>query len=117
MNYREFTNDTISDQVKSLLASSNARVRACVTNYFITTANALASNDSSFAVYWPIEETTTLTYVPQQDLIDYIVYVCSSIGIWFGLSLYSAVNYILQRFRTRTTHDQVQVNTINKLGE
>lgn len=40
-------------------------------------------------VYWPQDYFIRIDHVEDQLLIDFIVYICSSIGIWFGLSFCS----------------------------
>lgn len=63
--------------------------KECHTMFHITTADVSDDDNVSVAVYWRQDEKLVLRYVSKIDLIDYIVYVCSYIGIWFGLSAFS----------------------------
>ena len=94
MNSRAFGNQTLTEQLSKLMARLFKRKKSCINNYFVTTSQTIFNNKSAFIVHWTHDEKIILRYSPEQELIDFIVYICSSIGIWFGLSAYSLSNSI-----------------------
>ena len=58
-------------------------------------------------------------FIPDQDAIDFIVYVCSSIGIWFGISLFTIlsasekviINRITRRYSSTQDIDPKEVQS------
>lgn len=66
-------------------------VRGCEVRFFITNPATRKDRYIRFTLYWPRDPTVEIRYLPKQELIDYVVYVCSSIGIWFGLSVFSSL--------------------------
>ena len=47
-----------------------------------------------FRLTWPDGLKVTIEFVSKNTVIDYIVYICSSVGIWFGISAFSVLNQI-----------------------
>ena len=64
-------------------------MQTCTIKFIDTTAELLNVKKSYVALYWPQNEILSLLYAPDQELIDYVVYIGSCIGIWFGLSAFS----------------------------
>ena len=89
LNYRAFFNETLRKELSDLMDKLFKRRSSCKHMYFITTTETTFKNESGFTVHWTHDEKTIVLYSPEQELIDYIVYLCSSVGIWFGLSAYS----------------------------
>ena len=64
------------------------------------------------SVYYPQDASISVNYLPLQDPIDFILYICSSFGIWFGVSVLScggAVTDLVIKLRGKST--------INKLND
>lgn len=89
----DYLNNTITNTISNLVEYDWQT--SCFCKYFSTRITIRNVNRLSASVYWPFGEMLSFTYVPVQDLIDYIVYVCSCVGIWFGLSAYSVYDGIL----------------------
>ena len=72
----------------------------CHTKYFITSGRVI-QNDENVKIFlsWPQTEKLLLRYVSEQDWIDFIVYIGSCIGFWFGLSILSVMNGLYEIFR------------------
>lgn len=43
----------------------------------------------SISVYWPRDPSIAIAYEPEQEINEFLIYVCSVIGIWYGLSMMS----------------------------
>lgn len=41
------------------------------------------------SVYWPQDPRVSINSVPIYDSIDYVLYICSTFGMWFGISVLS----------------------------
>ena len=97
----DFKNETFRGIISSLLKRDSPQ-SSCFAKYHVTTVKRPESHKLSASMYWPIAETLVYKYVPSQEVIDFVVYICSCIGIWFGLSAHSfmhgiAANYLLIR--------------------
>lgn len=80
------------------LSKKFGNLKGCITKFVDTTADLLDESTPYVAIYWPQDEELSIKYVPDQELIDFIVYITSCIGVWFGLSAYSVhdgINFIL----------------------
>ena len=50
------------------------------------------------------------------SVIDFIVYICSCIGIWFGISVYTFFDFITGKFEQRNVaHTLASARTIREL--
>ena len=87
-------NKTMRTEVNSL-SQKYGNLKGCITKFVDTTAELLDERRPYVAVYWPQDEKLSVRYVPDQELIDYIVYIGSCIGVWFGLSVFSVNDGIL----------------------
>lgn len=89
---------------------SNRKV-TCFTNYFGTRSQIHQEMRPEFSIQWTQDEKTIITHAPEQELIDFIVYICSCIGTWFGISAYSAIN----TFRTIVSKGPPEKRRINSI--
>ena len=95
-------NTSYSDKVNKIEHSSNV----CELQYHVTRSTAHRSADPIVSIYWPQDPRIESTAKPEWTLLDYIVYVCSSVGIWFGLSAFTIFDSINQIFNSGTkTHN------------
>lgn len=95
-SYLDFRNETFVRILNNLLDRVPQPEAVCKFKFLVTWIIPYSDSKEFFAsIFWPASETLLIVYVPDQDLIDYIVYVCSCIGIWFGLSFYSTYDGIL----------------------
>lgn len=78
--------------VDAMKRSFNDAPINCFTNYFTTRSQMFHDGRTAFAVTWTQDEKIFLVHASEQELIDFIVYLCSCIGIWFGFSSYSVLN-------------------------
>ena len=85
----------------------------CKLEYMVTRANAYQANYSWVNVYWPQESKNDIRYFPSFSATDYIIYVCSSIGIWFGLSVLSLFDMV----QKAVTPDTKATNRIEPTGQ
>ena len=67
---------------------------SCSFNSTVPQIHATSYPSLGFSVFWPDGLFITNEYKGKILLIDYIVYICSSVGIWFGLSAYSLFNSV-----------------------
>lgn len=99
LNHRAFQNETLRRNMIGLVEKySKYPTSSCYALNFMTRTQFFNDSGSSFAVYWTQDEYLISKYAPEQELLDYAVYVCSCIGIWFGLSAYSMLDTISRTF-------------------
>lgn len=87
---------TFVELIKNLLDNSkNSATSSCIHHFFIT--DNILHNNSHIAVpvLWPTSETLIVEHIPDQELINFTVYVCSWVRICFGLSAYSVHNFTM----------------------
>lgn len=84
---------SILDHVKPL--------RGCLVKMFLSRYDVFDNSEPwgtfLITVGWPRSIKVYIIFTPKQDLIEYIIYVCSIAGIWFGLSILSIFSSI-QKF-------------------
>lgn len=103
-------NTSYSDKVKKIERSFNA----CEVQYHVTRSTAHRSADPLVSIYWPQDPQIEITTKPEWMLLDYIVYVCSSVGIWFGLSALTIFDSINQIFYPGTKTRNILNEDIKK---
>lgn len=99
-------NQTFLAELNRIRKSVKRPPPVCNIEYYVSRLTLGASTNIVISVYWPEEYATNVEYFEDQGWIDYIVYICSSIGIWFGLSFCSLLNLsdrFLKKTENRTT--------------
>lgn len=87
-------NESFVKYLNNIVGSQPIELRACHSRYYVSTVSVSFSDFLVINVLWPEGYFTDISHVEEQMLIDFIVYVCSSIGIWFGLSFCSFNTFI-----------------------
>lgn len=70
----------------------------CHIEYNIPRSFTEPGNQMKVSIIWPQDNRTKLFHVGNQDTIDYLVYILSSIGIWLGLSIFSILTPVEKAF-------------------
>ena len=112
----DFQNRTIIESLNQMMDSKTAP-NECVTKYFITKSTPSFSDTLTVAVYWPQDETITFKYIPQSEIIDYVIYIGSCVGMWFGLSALSivdGVSFISKSLKYRMTEMNGEEERVGK---
>lgn len=105
MNSRGYqVNESLTNQIVDLIAKYDLDINTCFQLNYITRTQLITDNSSSFIVYWTKDENLISQYAPEQEILDFIVYVCSCIGIWFGFSAYSVLNVFISLTSSDKTH-------------
>ena len=86
---------------------------SCKFKYIVTRVYAYQATFPAANVYWPQDSRNDIRYFPSFPATDYIIYVCSSIGIWFGLSVLSLFDMV----QKAVTPDIVRTNRIDTTGQ
>ena len=110
----DLRNKTITNQINILLRKHHT-LKGCITKYVDTTADMIDDKWPFIAIFWPQNEKLSLRNAPDQELIDYIVYIGSCIGVWFGLSAYSlhdGMNILIDLFHQNNS--KYQSNSTNQ---
>ena len=84
----DLRNESIKNLFNSILYKHKP-LNGCRTKFVATTAELFGSNKPYVSIFWPVNEKLFLSYTADQELIDFVVYIGSCVGIWFGLSAYS----------------------------
>ena len=114
----DFQNETFIKQI-NVLSEKYGNLKGCITKFFDTTADLLHESTPYVAIYWPQDEKLSIKYVPDQELIDFVVYITSCIGVWFGLSAYSVhdgINFILDVRKRIGKDDKIIQNSDKNYG-
>lgn len=97
LGMKSFLNDTILSKVNEILLNTTLEPNFCYNNYYVSRLTVSTSDSILLGVYWPEDYFTRIVHVEDQLLIDFVVYICSSIGIWFGLS-FCSLSTLVERF-------------------
>lgn len=102
--YNDFKNATFLNMFTDILGKVERIDPSCKFKSFKTDSVAHDHERMRVKVNWPVSETFSVKYIPDQDFIDFIVYICSCIGIWFGLSFYSFHDGIVELYSFALKH-------------
>lgn len=96
----------VSNYFNNIMEPIERAFNVCYIEYHVTRTVAHSTVQPKLSVFWPQDPKIDIRNLPEFDLTDFIVYVCSSIGIWFGLSAYSIFDSMdnLMRRRDDTAH-------------
>ena len=95
LSSNSFRNKSIDSRFKKLFkARTHLMYRICHLEYNLPKTSIEKYERTSLVVYWPQDPGIDIFKVADQLLIDFIIYVCSSIGVWLGLSVFSVLNII-----------------------
>lgn len=90
---RKLMNETFHDEFIRLKTSIfTRRWPNCALIYNVPHTITEEGDAISISINWPQQSATKVQFVPDQESIDFIVYVLSSVGIWFGLSMFSILS-------------------------
>lgn len=91
-------NDTISNIYEEITSTETEKSYSCVISSNNAKSVTHPSEDGTLIinVLWPDQFHFDIYHVANSHLIDYIIYVCSSFGFWFGLSVFSLCDSIRQ---------------------
>lgn len=85
------TNKTQLKILNGIIENEEISPLFCHDNYYVSRQTIGSGDYVTIGVNWPEDYFTEIDHSPGQLLIDYIVYICSSIGIWFGFSFCSLI--------------------------
>lgn len=95
LSYNDFQNIATREAVRRIISNCRSTCRRlhCLTQYATTTIQAQyvqSHNTSTFVkVMIPEAASVVVTSHARMYLLDFIVYMCSCFGVWFGLSFAS----------------------------
>lgn len=69
-------------------------INNCELTYNIPESIEESGENIRISINWPQNSGIKVDFIPDQDTIDLIIYILSSIGIWFGLSMFSILSLI-----------------------
>lgn len=100
MKYKMISSQILSDQTflksfNEIYKKYNKTLYDCHLQYLVSKFTLSFGTEVTVDVYWPQDSDILMNYVPVYDLIDYLLYVCSSFGIWFGLSVLSVSDSVI----------------------
>ena len=67
----------------------NKTYQDCYLEYFVSKNSINVDENLVIDVFWPQDSRSAMKHTPVYDMIDFLLYVCSSFGIWFGISVWS----------------------------
>ena len=67
---------------------------ACTFRCTVSKLSFGANDHLLFRVMWPDGLEVNIQHVKKLVIIDYVIYICSCIGIWFGVSIYTCFGYL-----------------------
>ena len=109
-------NDTFLNQFMKIYQKYNVSNPNCYIHYYVSKVSISFGPVVSVAVFWPQDSRVKMEYIPAYYLIDYLLYVCSSFGIWLGVSILSVgqmirtiIDYHFGREKTRRKSKDVTI--------
>lgn len=90
----DLLNRTFLAKFNEIYKKYNQTYLDCTLEYYVSKYSMSFGDKVTLSVYWPQDSQTVIRHVPSYDLIDYLLYVCSSFGIWLGISILSISDVI-----------------------
>ena len=88
-------NRTLSQLYRQLYHEHISKGRsACIFRCTVSKLSFGSKDHLLFRVAWPDGLEVSIQSVKKLEVIDYVIYICSCIGIWFGVSIYTLFGYI-----------------------
>lgn len=92
--YKLYFNESFHKKFSELeKISRKGKNTNCDVLFHITNSFERTGSDMRIDVSWPKETGVHVINIPSYESIDYMIYVLSSIGIWFGLSIFSITSW------------------------
>lgn len=107
-------NRTFLGKFNAIYGKYNRTRLDCNLKYYITKIGMSFGPSVTISVYWPQDPLVWIDHVPVYDLIDYILYVCSSFGIWFGISVLSVgevINSLIARLKPKAQNRGIETRS------
>ena len=115
---KQFGNESFLNEFNEIFKKYNQTYSDCNLEYYVSKYSMSFGGTVTLSVYWPQDYRTEMKHVPMNDFIDFLLYVCSSFGIWLGMSVLSIgefVNSIISYFRRPRKDDKVLIQqNLNK---
>lgn len=87
-------NTTFQSIFRSYAEEAEDPPKICKFKCMVTRTNAYRADEPFISIFWPLDAMTHINHFPRYNTTDYIIYVSSSIGIWFGLSVFTLSNML-----------------------
>ena len=98
VNAHTLQNDTFLEEYNEIFKKYNVTYTDCFLSYYVSKVSISFGDMVTIGVFWPQDSRIKMEQVPNIELIDFLLYVCSSFGIWIGVSVLSigqAINSII----------------------
>lgn len=98
-----FRNESLNDQFMNLTKEyEKLSFPVCRLEYNIPKTRIEKQDERiSIVVNWPQDPAIHVKSVASQQVIDFIIYICSTVGIWLGLSVFTSVDMIVRSLSKR----------------
>ena len=105
---KHFRNDSFRNEFTKILAETVINRLSCAVDYYVSRIETSYGSSIGINVYWPRDSHVYIQHVPSQDPIDFLLYLCSSFGIWLGVSILSIshglIHLIVNLFKAKDDH-------------
>ena len=119
LTIRDLGNQKVYQVAKNFTDLAKEAPRVCFLQYHVTKTFAYREETPSTAIFWPQDPGILIKTLPDFELIDFIVYIFSSIGVWFGLSIFSILESsqkLLKIFPKSNPDQPKQINVTERLS-
>lgn len=100
----------IAQKLVKLMKTYRIKSPECYIRYYLTGTKIFGGSSVKINVNWPQDVYFILTSKPEQSILDFIIYLSSVIGLWFGFTILdslfiirSAKQFITRRRNTNST--------------
>ena len=89
VNAHALRNDIFLEEYNEIFKKYNVSYLDCFLSYYVSKVSISFGDMVTVGVFWPQDSRIKMEQVPNIELIDFLLYVCSSFGIWIGVSVLS----------------------------
>lgn len=80
-------NASLAMHLQSLIRKHTLINPECSIKYYVTTIKSSVGKSVKMTLNWPQDVTLTIRYSPVDDILDYIIYLSTCLGLWLGVAI------------------------------
>lgn len=88
----DLSNPVISSKLSKYTKLCKVKHDPCITSFTFSKVSLYPSEFLSSELLVPSDPIITIRHVPRMIAVEYLVYLCSSFGTWFGISIFASLS-------------------------
>ena len=116
MTVEDLKNSTIASQLKEIKKSCTLEYDSCNLSFTYSKAYLIPEQELTVSLYVPSDPIITIRHVSRMILVEYLVYLSTCFGTWFGISIFAFLtnsSKLGMRVWNRTANRVIPLEDVN----